>query len=66
MLDLQAEAKKLLLQIIQLPTPETQELAELSIDMEELVKKISNLPPNLRSQSAIIFAKLLHKYGIIG
>lgn len=65
MLDLQAEAKKLLLQIIQLPTPEAQELAELSIDMEELVKKISNLPPNLRNQSSVIFAKLLHKYGVI-
>ena len=65
MLDLQAEAKKLLLQIIQLPTPEAQELAELSIDMEELVKKISNLPPNLRSQSSIIFAQLLHKYGLL-
>lgn len=65
MLDLQAEAKKLLLQIIQLPTPEAQELAELSIDMEELVKKISNLPPNLQNQSSVIFAKLLHKYGVI-
>lgn len=65
MLDLQAEAKKLLLQIIQLPTPEAQELAELSIDMEKLVKKISDLPPDLRSQSSIIFAQLLHKYGLL-
>ena len=65
MLDLQAEAKKLLLQIIQLPTPEAQELAELSIDMEKLVKKISDLPPELRRQSYIIFAQLLHKCGLL-
>ncbi len=64
MLDLQAEVKKLL-QIIQFPTPEAQELAELSIDMEELVKKMSDLPPELRRQSYIIFAQLLHKYGLL-
>lgn len=65
MLDLQAEAKKLLLQIIQLPTPEAQELAELSIDMESVIKKMRDLPPELRRQSYIIFAQLLHKYGLL-
>ncbi|MBO5481177.1 MAG: hypothetical protein J6A63_08325 [Clostridia bacterium] len=65
MLDLQAEVKKLLLQVIQFPTPEDQELAELSIDMESVVKKISDLPLDLRRKAYIVFAKLLHKYGLI-
>lgn len=54
-----------LLKLVQLPTPNEEHLKEIVISFDEAAEKISHLSPELRTESVILLAKALYKYGII-
>lgn len=64
-MNLQEELKKILICYLLTPIPHAQQLYDVANAFEDVIKKMQDLPPELRPEATAIFAKLLHKYGVI-
>lgn len=58
------ELKNFLIELIEHPIPEIEELKDISITFEELAKKLRDLSPKLKQPAAILFLHILKNYGI--
>ncbi len=59
------ELKRKMMELIMLPTPDTNELKELEIVFDEMAEKLSKLPQHLRMPAVVLLAKTFNKYHIL-
>jgi hypothetical protein len=65
MINIQEELKKILVSYLLMPIPHAQQLYDIKDSFEDVIKKMRDLPAELRTEATAIFAQLLHKYGLI-
>ena len=65
MINIQEELKKILVSYLLMPISHAQQLHDIKDSFEDVIKKMRDLPAELRPEATAIFAQLLHKYGLI-
>ena len=65
MINPQEELKKILASYLLMPIPHVQQLYDIKNAFEDVIKKMRDLPVELRPEATAILARLLHEYNFL-